>query len=186
MKTQTTYSNLKRIALAVLTLLVVSAGTFAQPVQDKMGAEYAASLARLETLMHATAQAIRYTAPAYNESADIAYELEWLDAKAEETEASLQYNASDFVAAEEVNEAMGNLETLFAGIETSLKYRAPEAPVEEKFLPGEEQLTPQEESLRELLAATEASLRYKAPDADELHLQETQENNTDPMLAETF
>ncbi|MBN2813759.1 MAG: hypothetical protein JXQ80_06750 [Bacteroidales bacterium] len=186
MKTQTSYSNLKRIALAFLTLLVVSAGTFAQPVQDKMGAEYAASLARLETLMHATAQAIRYTAPAYNESADIAYELEWLDAKAEETEASLLYKASDFVAVEEVNEAVENLETLFANIEASLRYKAPVNPYEEKFLPGEEQLNPYEESLRELLANTEASLKYKAPDADELFLQETQENNSEPMLAETF
>jgi len=114
--------NMKKLAVTAFAALVITTGSF---TQSNPGNDNLASLIRLETLMSLTEHAIRYTAPAENESTDFAAAAERLEMLAAATEASMKYTAPAFDQVEVVTPEMERLEMLAAVTEASIKYQAP-------------------------------------------------------------
>ena len=115
--------NMKKLAATAFTVLVISTGSF---TQSNPGNDNLASVIRLETLMSMTEHAIRYMAPAVNESDDFFAAAERLEMLAAATEVSMKYTAPAVDQAEVVTPELERLEMLAAATEASIKYQAPE------------------------------------------------------------
>lgn len=175
MKTKINISNLKKMGITIIAAMVLTTGTFAS--SNPANNEEMVSASRLEALMSATEQSIRFVAPAVEESEEVVNAMVELNTLAELTEASVKYFAP---AAEEeaVAPEIENLNTLAEMIEANIKYVAPV--VEET-----EEVASAIEGLDRLAAATEAAVAFKAPQAEESTEGVTTENQvTDLMLAD--
>ncbi len=122
MKTKINISNLKKMGITIIAAMVLTTGTFAS--SNPANSEEMVSASRLEALMSATEQSIRFVAPAVEESEEVVNAMVELNALAELTEASVKYVAP---AAEEeaVAPEIENLNTLAEMIEANIKYVAP-------------------------------------------------------------
>jgi hypothetical protein len=175
MKTKINISNLKKMVVTIAAAMVLTTGTFASSTPANN--EEMVSASRLEALMNATEQSIRFVAPAVEESQDVYYALEELNALAEKTEASVKYVAP---AAEE--EALApefeSLNAMAAEIEANVKYVAPS-------LVETEETAFALENLDKLAADIETAIAFKAPQADDAIESETTETEvTNSMLAD--
>ena len=174
MKTKIDISNLKKMVVTIAAAMVLTTGTFASSTPANN--EEMVSASRLEALMNATEQSIRFVAPAVEESQDVFYAMEELNALAETTEASAKYVAP---AAEE--EALApeieSLNTLAETIEANIKYVAP---VNEET----EEVAAAIEGLDRLANATETAVAFKAPRVDDSIESDSTENQmTNSILA---
>jgi hypothetical protein len=175
MKTKINTSNLKKMGITIAAAMVLTTGTFASSTPANN--EEMVSANRLEALMSATEQSIRFVAPAVEESQDVFYAMEELNALAETTEASVKYVAP---AAEEETVAaeIESLNALAETLEANIKYVAPA--VEES-----QEVVSAFEGLDKLAADTEATVAFKAPQAEESTEGVTTENKvTNLMLAD--
>jgi hypothetical protein len=124
MKTKNNISNLKKMAVTIAATMVLTTSTFAGSTSSK---NEMVSASRLESLMTATEQSIRFVAPA-EESQEVFYAVEELNALAETTEASVKYVAP---AAEEETEevavAIEGLDRLASVTEAAVAFKAPRA-----------------------------------------------------------
>jgi hypothetical protein len=175
MKTKINISNLKKMVVTIAAAMVLTTGTFASSTPANN--EEMVSASRLETLMNATEQSIRFVAPAVEESQDVFYALEELNTLAETTEASVKYVAP---AAEEeaVAPEIESLNAMAVAIEANIKYVAP---ANEET----EEVAAAIDGLDRLAAATEATVAFKAPRVDDSIENDTTENQmTNSMLAD--
>ena len=175
MKTKINISNLKKMVVTIAAAMVLTTGTFASTTPANN--EEMVSAKRLEALMTATEQSIRFVAPAVEESQDVFYAMEELNALAETTEASVKYVAPS-AEEETVAPEIESLNALAEIIEANIKYVAPAN--EES-----EEVAAAIEGLDRLAAATEAAVAFKAPRADDSIVSDTTENEmTNLMLAD--
>jgi hypothetical protein len=123
MKTKINISNLKKMVVTIAAAMVLTTGTFASSTPANN--EEMVSASRLETLMNATEQSIRFVAPAVEESQDVFYALEELNTLAETTEASVKYVAPANEETEEVAAAIEGLDRLAAATEATVAFKAP-------------------------------------------------------------
>lgn len=172
MKTKINISNLKKMVVTIAAAMVLTTATFA--TSTPANNEEMASASRLEALMTATEQSIRFVAPAVEESQDVSYAMEELNALAETTEASVKYVAP---AAEDETVApeLESLNALAETIEANIKYMAP---VNEET----EEVASAIEELDRLAAATETAVAFKAPGADNSIVRDTTENQMTNLL----
>jgi len=157
MKTKINISNLKKMVVTIAAAMVLTTGTYASSTPANN--EEMVSASRLESLMNATEQSIRFVAPAIEESQDVYFAMEELNALAETTEASVKYVAP---AAEEETVApeIESLNALAETIEANVRYVAPSVVETEETAIALE-------NLDKLEAATETAIAYKAPQADD-------------------
>ena len=80
MKTKINISNLKKMVVTIAAAMVLTTGTFASSTPANN--EEMVSASRLEILMNATEQSIRFVAPAVEESQDVYFAIEELNALA--------------------------------------------------------------------------------------------------------
>jgi hypothetical protein len=175
MKTKINISNLKKIGITIAAAMMLTTGTFASSTSARN--EEMISASRLEALMNATEQSVRFVAPAVEESQEVYYAIEELNALAETTEASVKYVAP---AAEEETVApeMESLNALAVNIEANIRYVAPA--VEET-----EEVAAAIEELDRLASATETAVAFKAPRVDDSIESATTENQmSNSMLAD--
>lgn len=175
MKTTINISNLKKMVVTIAAAMVITTGTFAG--SSLASNEESASAGKLEALMTATEQSIRFVAPKVEESQDVFYAMEELNALAEATEASVKYVAP---AAEEESVApeFESLNALAETIEANIKYVAPA--IEET-----EEVASAVEGLDRLAAETETAVAFRAPVADDSVQSDTTENQmTNLILAD--
>lgn len=125
MKTKVNISNLKKMVITLATGIVLTSGSFASSIPAKN--EEMASANKLDALMTATEQSVRFVAPAVEESEDVFYAIEELNTLAETTEASVKYVAPAVEETEEVAEAIQGLDELAASTEVAVAFRAPRA-----------------------------------------------------------
>jgi len=176
MKTQMNIANLKKAAATLSLALVLSSASFAQPSPVESGNDEMAAVSRLETIMNATDEAIRYVAPAAEETEELASAISRLDVMANVTEAAVKYSAPEAI---EVAPEMERLDVLASATEAELQYKAPAA--EEN-----ENVTAELDRLDNLAAATQASLVFKAPATDATIDAPEADNNSEYMLANKF
>jgi flagellar basal body rod protein FlgC len=123
MKTQMNITNLKTLAVSVVTALVLTTGSFAQPSPDKSRNEEMISLNHLAVLMDKTEASIRYNAPTPAETEVFTEAINRLEELATVTEASVKYEAPEVI--EVVNE-IEMLDDLAGELEARLQYKAPQ------------------------------------------------------------
>jgi hypothetical protein len=175
MKTKINISNLKKMVVTITAALVLTTGTFAS--SNPANNEEMVSASRLEALMSATEQSIRFVAPAVEESQDVYYAMEELNSLAETTEASVKYAAP---AAEEeaVAPEIESLNAIAVAIEANIKYVAPSVVETEETAIALE-------ILDKLATATETAIAFKAPRADDpIESDTTATEVTNLMLAD--
>jgi hypothetical protein len=175
MKTKINISNLKKMVVTIATAMVLTTGTYASSTPANN--EETVSASRLEALMNATEQSIRFVAPAVEESQDVYYAFEELNALAETTEASVKYVAPS-AEEEAVAPEIESLNAMAETIEANIKYVAPV--VEES-----EEVATAIEGLDKLAAETETAVAFRAPQAENAMVSDTTENAmTNTMLAD--
>jgi hypothetical protein len=123
MKTLINISNLKKVAVAICSTLVITSASAASIPEVTKKAEKKA-VARLELIMNTTETALRFTAPSVDESDEVAGAVNFLDALAENTEESIRYESPEVV---ETAVEMESLENLALATEAGLRYKAPAA-----------------------------------------------------------
>jgi hypothetical protein len=157
MKTIINISNLKKMVVSIATAMVLTTGIFAGSTPARN--EETAYTSRLDALMTATGQSIRFVAPAVEESQDVFYALEVLNTLAESTEASVKYVAP---AAEDETLApeLESLNIMAEMIEANIKYVAPA--IEET-----QEVASAMEELDRLAAETETAVAFRASGADD-------------------
>jgi hypothetical protein len=174
MKTKMNISNLKKVAVTIFTVLMMTPGSYTQPSPDESSNKEMIAVVRLNALMNETETNLRFVAPAAEVIEEIAPAYERLNALAETTEVSVKYVAP---SAEEVSAEIERLNNLANDIETRLQYKAP-------ALSYQETVTPELERIGKLADATEASLVFKAPMANDAHESDfTTTNNSENMMA---
>ena len=156
MKTKINISNLKKIGMTIAAAMVLTTGTFASSTPANN--EEMVSVNRLDNLMHATEQSIRFVAPAVEESEDVINALAELNKLAELTEASVKYVAP--AVEEAVTPEMENLNAMAETLEADIKYVAP-------VVYETEEVAIALEGLDKLAVATEAEVAFKAPRAED-------------------
>jgi hypothetical protein len=175
MKTRNNISNLKKMVVTIAAAMVLTTGTFASSTPASM--EKMIPSVRLDALMNATEQSIRFVAPAVEESQDVYYAMEELNTLAESVEASVKYVAPA-IEDETVAPEIENLNALAESIESDIKYVAPA--VEETA-----EVASAMEELDKLAASTEAAVAFKAPEADDTTKSVSSEKkDTNLMLAD--
>ncbi len=155
MKTITNISNLKKLGMTIVAGMVLTTGTFASSAKN----EARVSASKLDDLMTATEQSVRFTAPAVEESEDVFYAIEELNTLAESTETMVKYVAPA-IEEEVIALEMENLNTLAEMIESNIKYVAP-------AVNETEEVAEAIQGLDELAASTEVAVAFKAPRADD-------------------
>jgi hypothetical protein len=175
MKTKMTIANLKKMAVTVCSALVLTTGSFTQPLTAH--SQELNSMARLEAFMNAAEHSVKFVAPAADETDEIVPAMERLEMIAGSTEASLQYTAPDADDNEEVNSAAERLESLISATEASVKYAAPAEEENDKVASAMERL--------ELMAdATEKTIMFKTPGIEETLENECNSNAIGNLFAD--
>lgn len=175
MKTQFNLSNLKKVAVTLCSTLVITTASFAVSIPEASKTAEKLAHARLELLMNATERSLHFVAPAADVSEELNVAFANLDQLAENTQATLRYEAPEVI--ETVNE-IENLDNLALVIEADLKYKAPAADETENT---EAEIA----RLDQITAATIASLAYKAPAATDT-VDEVPAEAADYFLASDF
>ena len=163
MKTKMNIANLKKMAVTVCSALVLTTGSFTQPMTDHN--EELNSMARLEAFMNAAENSVKFVAPVVDEADEIVPAMERLEMLAGNTEASLQYAAPAADDDEEVNSAVERLESMMSATEDFSKVCSSVEEENDKVASAMERL--------ELMAyATEKTIMFKTPG-----IEETPEND---------
>ena len=118
--------NLRKMGITISAMMALTVASFAIAPADSKNNEMVPA-ARVEALMNAAEQSVRFVAPSVEESEEVTFAVEELNALAVETEASVKYVAPAAEVTEEVATAMENLDRLASETETAVAFKAPRA-----------------------------------------------------------
>jgi hypothetical protein len=161
MKTQTNFSNLKKLGLTVLSSIVVSAGVFASSPSEN-----------LNVFMRAQELSVLYQAPEMNDASEVMLAVEDLENFVLAAQADLIYTAPVSVETN-INTVIEDIESFTSSEMATIMYEAPAVDENIDAVSGMESL--------QLLADKMASeLKYRAPEAVDFA---GQVNETNDMIA---
>jgi hypothetical protein len=122
MKTQTNTSNLKKMAVIVVTAIVMTTGSIAQPSAEKTMDDEMIALNRLSVVMDRNEESLRYTAPTLAETEEVEAAIAHLDELTAATEQAVSYEAPEVI---ETVVEMERLDDEMFRLEASVVYKAP-------------------------------------------------------------